>query len=181
MAKEPDLSKLGGLVKLKNLRHESNLVEFKGWKSMHKSIALPMITAMGEHDVPGSNLYIGFAYIDKPEEKIGIKAHIHPDRDQWIMLFGAKDFTEFDADVEFYLDDEWHKIDYPFYAYIPRNMTHEPLRITRVGKPLIFIDARVEPDKQAPVFVEEKSAPKSLTVKKPAAVKKSVSKKTSNK
>jgi hypothetical protein len=166
MANEPDLSKLGGLVKLKNLRHESNLVEFKGWKSMHKSISLPMITAMGEHDVPGSNLYIGFAYIDKPEEKIGIKAHIHPDRDQWIMLFGAKDFTEFDADVEFYLDDEWHKIDYPFYAYIPRNMTHEPLRITRVGKPLIFIDARVEPDKQAPVFVEEKSAPKSLSSKK---------------
>jgi hypothetical protein len=35
-------------------------------------------------------------------------------------------------------------------------MSHEPLRITRVGKPLIFIDARVEADKQTPVFVEEK-------------------------
>jgi hypothetical protein len=58
--------------------------------------------------------------------------------------------------VEFYLDDEWHKIDYPFYAYIPKGMTHEPLRITRVEKPLIFIDARVAPDTEPPIFVDEK-------------------------
>jgi hypothetical protein len=144
------------LAQLKNLRHESNLVELKPWQSMHKSITLPMITALGEKDIPGSQLVIGFAYIDQPEEKIGIKAHIHTDRDQWIFLFGAKNFVEFDADVEFYLDDKWYKIDYPFYAYIPKGMTHEPLRITRVGKPLIFIDARVAPDAKPPVFVDEK-------------------------
>jgi hypothetical protein len=140
---------------LKNLRHESNLVELKPWKSVHKSIT-PMITALGNLDIPGSDLRISFAYIDQPEEKIGIKAHIHPDRDQWIFLFGAKNFVEFDADVEFYLDDEWRKIDYPFYAYIPPGLTHEPLRITRVGKPLIFIDARVGPEKWPMDFVEEK-------------------------
>jgi hypothetical protein len=148
------------LAQLKNLRHESNLVELKPWQSVHKSITLPMITALGAKDIPGSQLVIGFAYIDQPEEKIGIKAHIHPDRDQWIFLFGAKNFVEFDADVEFYLDDQWHKIDYPFYAYIPKGMTHEPLRITRVGKPLIFIDARVAPDSQPPIFVDEKPGKK---------------------
>jgi hypothetical protein len=159
MAKPEDQKKLGKLVELKNLRHESNLVELKGWKSMHKSISLPMVTAMGQMDVPGSNLYIGFAYIDKPEDKIGIATHIHPDRDQWIFLFGAKDFTEFDADAEFYLDGQWHKIDYPFYAYIPAGMTHEPLKITRVGKPLIFIDARTAPDTQPPLDVNGKPFP----------------------
>lgn len=35
-------------------------------------------------------------------------------------------------------------------------MTHEPLRIMRVGKPLIFIDARIEPDKGPMEFVDEK-------------------------
>jgi len=55
--------------------------------------------------------------------------------------------------VEFFLDDEWHKIDYPFYAYIPAGMSHEPLRITRVGKPLIFIDARVEQDTEPPIWI----------------------------
>jgi len=140
-----------GLDKLANLRHESNIVELKPWKSMHKSITLPMITALGEKDIPGSQLVIGFAYIDKPEEKLGIQTHLHPNRDQWIFLFGARNFVEFDAEVEFYLDGEWRKIDYPFYAYIPKGMTHEPLRIKRVGKPLIFIDARFGPSGDWPI------------------------------
>ena len=142
------------LGQLKNVRHESNIVELKPWYSMHKSISMPMITALGEKDIPGSQLVIGFAYIDQPEEKIGIKAHIHPERDQWIFLFGAKNFVEFDADVEFYLDDKWYKIDYPFYAYIPAGMSHEPLRISRVGKPLIFIDARTAPDTAPPIWID---------------------------
>jgi hypothetical protein len=129
-------------IRMGNLRHESNLVEFKGWKSVHKSITKPMITAMGEKDFPGSQLMLGFAYIDKPEDEIGMAPHIHPDRDQWIFLFGANNFLEFDADVEFYLDGEYRKINYPFYAYIPAGMSHEPLKILRVDKPLIFIDAR---------------------------------------
>jgi len=130
---------------LKNIRHESNLIEFQGWRSAHPSITMPMITAMGEKDIPGSQMMLGFAYIDKPEDEIGIATHLHPDRDQWIFLFGAKDFTEFDADAEFYLDGQWRKINYSFYAFIPQGMTHEPLKITRVGKPLIFIDARFGP------------------------------------
>ena len=147
---------MASLNELVNLRHESNLVELKPWKSMHESITLPMITAMGEKDISGSQLVIGFAYIDKPEEKIGIQTHIHPSRDQWIFLFGAKNFVEFDADAEIFLDDKYYKVDYPFYTYIPAGMAHLPLRITRVGKPLIFIDARVAPDTEPPIWVGEK-------------------------
>jgi hypothetical protein len=102
---------MAGNANLKNLRHESNLVELKPWQSIHKSITLPMITALGVKDIPESQLRLSFAYIDQPEDQIGIKAHIHPTRDQWIFLFGAKNFVEFDADAEFYLDDEWRKID----------------------------------------------------------------------
>lgn len=151
--KEEKITSLNGL---KNIRHESNLVELVPWKSMHDSITLPMITAMGEQDVPGSQLVIGFAYIDKPEDKLGIQTHIHPNRDQWIFLFGAKNFVEFDADAEIFLDDQWYTVDYPFYCYIPSGMAHLPLRVTRVGKPLIFIDARVAPDTEPPVWVGEK-------------------------
>ena len=145
-----------GLNELANLRHESNLVELKPWKSMHESITLPMITALGEKDIPGSQLVIGFAYIDKPEEKLGIQTHIHYNRDQWIFLFGARNFVEFDADAEIFLDDKYYKVDYPFYAYIPAGMAHLPLRVTRVGEPLIFIDARVAQDDEPPVRVGEK-------------------------
>lgn len=144
------------LGQLKNVRHESTLVELKPWQSIHKSITMPMITALGEKDIPGSQMILGFAYIDQPVLDIGIATHIHPSRDQWIFLFGAKNFVEFDADVEFFLDGEWHKIDYPFYAYIPKGMTHEPLRITRVGKPLIFIDARFGPNEWPMEFTDGK-------------------------
>jgi hypothetical protein len=150
---------MAGMAQLKNLRHESNLVELKPWQSVHKSITMPMITALGEKDIPGSQLMLGFAYIDKPEDEIGIATHIHPDRDQWIFLFGARNFVEFDADVEFFLDGEWRKIDYPFYAYIPKGMTHEPLRIKRVGKPLIFIDARFGPSNWPMEFTDGKPHP----------------------
>jgi hypothetical protein len=150
---------MAGNANLKNIRHESNLMELKGWQSVHDSITLPMITALCMKDFPDSQLRLSFAYIDQPEDKIGIQAHIHPARDQWIFLFGAKNFTEFDADVQFYLDNEWRRIDYPFYAFIPQGMVHEPLVISRVGKPLIFIDARFGDDHWPIEYVEAKPRP----------------------
>jgi len=143
------------LGELKNLRHESNLVELKPWQSMHKSITLPMITALGGKDIPGSQLVIGFAYIDQPEEKIGIKAHIHPDRDQWIFLFGARNFVEFDADVEFTWMINGTRSIIPSTP-ISQGMITNHCASRAVSKPLIFIDARVAPDSAPPIFVEEK-------------------------
>src|SRR4030043_348824 len=128
------------LEQLKNVLHGKNIVELKPWKSIHPTITLPMITALGEKDIPGSKLAIGFAYVDKPD-LLGVETHKHNKRDQWIFFFGAKNFAEFDADVEYVLDNEVYKINYPFYAYIPAGMYHMPLNVTRVGKPLIFIDA----------------------------------------
>jgi uncharacterized RmlC-like cupin family protein len=152
MAKQAKIVSFG---ELKNIPHGPNLIELQGWRSEAPTITLPMITALGENDIPGSKLLLGFAYIEKPED-LGGPTHYHPERDQWIFLFGAKDFTDFDADVEFYLENKFHKINYPFYAYIPAGMYHEPLRITRVGKPLIFIDARTSPDSAKPVFMDGK-------------------------
>jgi hypothetical protein len=141
---------------LKNIRHESNLIELQGWQSGLKSITLPMITALGEKDIPGSQMILGFAYIDKPEDGIGGAPPPHPHRDQWVFLFGAREFTEFHAGVEFFLGGQFRKINYPFYAYIPKGMSHEPLKVLRVGKPLIFIDARFGNGKWPIVFTDGK-------------------------
>jgi hypothetical protein len=78
------------VLKLKKLRHKSNLVELKPRNSVHKSITQPLITAMGSHDIAGSQLRMGFANIDKPETQIGIKIYIRPNRDRWIFLFGTE-------------------------------------------------------------------------------------------
>jgi hypothetical protein len=146
--------KIASFSKIENLVHGTNIVELMPWKSIHKSITLPMISALGEKDLPGSKLSIGFAYVDKPD-LLGVETHKHDKRDQWIFLFGAKDFSEFDADVEFTINNKVEKINYSFYAYIPAGMWHMPLDVTRVGKPLIFIDARIAGDADPPIFLDK--------------------------
>jgi hypothetical protein len=137
------------LLNLKNVVREPGIIELKPWKSVHETITAPMITAMGGKDIPGNRLSIGFAHIDKPDTIIDT-SHKHP-HDQWIFLVGTSDnFVEFDADIEFGLDKKLYQINYPFYAYVPAGMYHCPLIVKRVGKPIIFIDARVEADKQTP-------------------------------
>ncbi len=131
------------MSKLKNVVREPNVVEFKPWKSIHDTITSPMITAWGAADIPESKLAIGFAYITTPES-LGGDTHSHA-HDQWIFLIGgnSKNFIDFDADAEMLLGDKVRKINYPCYFYIPKNTPHCPLVIKRVGKPLVFIDARV--------------------------------------
>ena len=131
------------LEELKNIRHGSNIIEFQPWQSIHDTITAPMITALGGKDIPGSDLAIGFAYITKPES-LGGDTHQHP-FDQWVFLIGGdgRNFLDFDADIEMFLDDEVHKVNYPCYFFIPKGMKHCPLVVKRIGKPLVFIDARV--------------------------------------
>jgi hypothetical protein len=131
------------MSKLENAVREPNVVEFKPWRSIHKTITSPMITAWGSRDIPGSRLAIGFAYITTPDT-LGGDTHSHP-HDQWIFLIGgnSKNFLDFDADAEMLLGDKVRKINYPCYFFIPKNTPHCPLVIKRVGKPLVFIDARI--------------------------------------
>jgi len=61
-----------------------------------------------------------------------------------VYLIGdTQNFDDFDADIEMRLGDKIVKINYPCYIFIPKNVMHCPLEIKRVGKPLIFIDARI--------------------------------------
>jgi hypothetical protein len=131
-----------GLANLKNVKHAETLIELKPWRSVFPSITAPMITALGPKDAPGSRLAIGFAHIVAPGDYSG-PAHKHA-FDHYIWMIGTSDnFVGIDADMEFQLDGVNHKINYPFYAYIPKGMSHCPLVVKRIGKPLIFIDARI--------------------------------------
>ena len=133
---------MAGMDELKNVVREPNVVELKPWKSIHDTIKEPMVTGLGPMDIPKSILAMGFARITKPDT-LGAPAHRHP-FDQWVYLIGdSNNFADFDADIEFTLGDEILKINYPCYIFIPKNVMHCPLDIKRVGKPFIFIDARI--------------------------------------
>ena len=143
-AQQPTYTSSKAMANLKNVVREPNVVEFKPWQSMHASITSPMITALGGGDIPGSKLAIGFAYITTPET-LGGATHSHDEHDQWIFLIGGdgRNFLEFAADAEMFLGDKVRKVDYSCYFFIPKGTPHCPLVITRVGKPIVFIDARV--------------------------------------
>ena len=133
---------MAGMDKLKNVVHEPNVVELKPWKSIHDTIKEPMVTGLGTMDIPESVLAMGFARITKPDV-LGYPPHKHP-HDQWVYLIGeSNNFADFDADIEFTLGDKIVKINYPCYIFIPKNVKHCPLDIKRVGKPFLFIDARI--------------------------------------
>ncbi len=126
----------------KNVVREPNVVELTPWKSIHDTIISPMVSGLGPTDIPKSVLGMGFARITKPDS-LGNPTHKHP-FDQWIYLIGdSKNFADFDADIEMRLGDKVLKINYPCYIFIPKNTMHCPLDIKRVGKPLLFIDARI--------------------------------------
>lgn len=133
---------MAGIMKLKNVLREPNVVEVKPWKSIHNTIKEPMITGLGPMDIKDSALAMGFARITKPDV-LGSPTHAHP-FDQWIYLIGeSKNFVDFDADIEFTLGDEIIKINYPCYIFVPKYTKHCPLDIKRVGKPFIFIDVSI--------------------------------------
>ena len=134
-----------GMANLKNVQHAKNVFELKPWKSVFDSITAPMITALGRMDNPDSPLAIGFAHIVATGNYSG-PTHKHDDFDQYIFMIGTSDnFVGIDADMEWTLGDTVYKINYPFYSFIPKGTPHCPLEVKRIGKPLIFIDARIMP------------------------------------
>ncbi len=71
-------------------------------------------------------------------------AHKH-EFDQFLYFIGGdpNNFTEFDAEVELTLDGKVNSITYTSWVYIPKGLMHCPLNVKRIGKPIIFIDARL--------------------------------------
>lgn len=131
-----------GMDNLKNVIREPYIVELKPWQSIHHQIKEPMITGLGNVEIPESHLAMGFAHITEPV-CMGSPTHKHP-HDQWVWLIGDSDnFAELDADIEMTLGKKVYKINYPCYIFIPKNIMHCPLDVKRVGKPFIFIDARI--------------------------------------
>jgi len=131
------------LEKLKNVKHGLYITELNPAASRHPEITAPMIASMGSKDIEGANLGAGFAYLVEPFVMIDA-AHKH-DFDQFLYFIGgdANNFTEFDAEIELELDGKVHSITYASWVFIPKGLMHCPLNVKRIGKPVIFIDARL--------------------------------------
>jgi hypothetical protein len=131
-----------GMEKLKSVVREQNVVELKPWESVHAAIKEPMVTGLVSLDVPDNLLAMGFARITKPVI-IGEPAPKNS-IDRWTYLIGeAANFVDCDAGIEMTLGDKIIKINYPYCVFVSKNPMHCPLDVKRVGKPFVFIDARI--------------------------------------
>ena len=67
--------------------------------------------------------------------------HSHPFAELLCFIGGdAENINDFGAEIEFTIGGETHKITEPTVVSIPGNVEHCPIKITMVGKPIIFLE-----------------------------------------
>jgi hypothetical protein len=76
----------------------------------------------------------------KPTEQDGTPSHVH-DFDEFIGFIGSdpQNPRELYGEVEFWMEDEKYIIDKSCLIFIPKNLRHCPLRVTKVERPLLFL------------------------------------------
>ncbi|GEM_PF-961115 len=94
---------------------------------------------------PEMNFGIRYTYINQPIDME--KPHAH-DFDQFFCFMGTpEDMRVFDGEAELYLGEEGtkHIINTTTVVYVPRGLVHCPIRWTRVGKPMMFVNIILAP------------------------------------
>jgi len=85
-------------------------------------------------------------YKDVPERDPIFEEHTH-EYDEIIAFFGSDPDNpyELNAELELAINGEWHKVTKSSLIYVPANMSHMPLSIKRVDKPIFHFSLVVGP------------------------------------
>ncbi len=123
-----------------NQRHGKYIVELRHGFSIFEEIKKPQMACMGGKDMDNAKFCIGVSHIDKPMLMVD-EAHKH-DFEQFIIFLGGDTtkFQDFDAEIEFGLENKINKITYPACIHVAPGVMHGPLNIKKVNKPFVFID-----------------------------------------
>jgi hypothetical protein len=102
------------------------------------------IVELDEESVPGSQFYSEAMWIVPGAEKEinMIEPHCH-DFGEEIGFFGFnyEDIQDLGAEIEFTIDNQKYEITKSFLAYIPPGVTHGPLIIKNVKRPIMHFTA----------------------------------------
>jgi hypothetical protein len=113
-------------------------------------VVKPQAYFRGAMQIPGSQFNVGFQIFVKPFflDKMPHR-HAH---DEYLVFLGASfpNVFDFDADIEFTLgkindDAQTFKITNPAIIRVPAGVYHCPLNFKRIGKPVLFQAALMEP------------------------------------
>ncbi|MGD1118606.1 MAG: hypothetical protein ABR886_03895 [Dehalococcoidales bacterium] len=125
---------------VENVKHGKYVVELKPGHSIFKQVTAPQIGAFGTKDLNGASFSLGWSLLTEPFLMVA-EAHKH-DFDQYIFFMGGDPgkVDEFDAEIEFGVDNKMNVITYPACIRIPAGTMHGPLNVKKVNKPCMFID-----------------------------------------
>jgi hypothetical protein len=125
---------------IENIKHSDYIVELKPGYSLYKAITAPQIGAFGNQDLNGDNFCLGYSFLTRPFIMVA-EPHKH-EFDQYIFIMGGdpNNVVDFDAEIEFGLEDKLQLITYPACIRIPKGTMHGPLNFKRVTKPIMFLD-----------------------------------------
>lgn len=128
-----------------NKKHGKYIIELKKGYSIFKQVTAPQVVAFGERHMDGANFCFGWSLLTEPFTMV-TDAHKH-DFDQYIFLMGGdpNKVDEFDAEVEFGLDNKMNLLNYAACIHIPGGTMHGPLYVKKVNKPFMFIDIVINP------------------------------------
>lgn len=128
-----------------HIKHGKYIKELKTRMSKYHQIEYPLFIVKGDPDLDGADFSIGRTYITKPFI-MGGDAHSH-DFDQILFFLGGdpRNTTDFDAEIEIFLDDKYELINCASFVHIPAGTMHCPLIVKKVNKPFIFMDVTLAP------------------------------------
>ena len=113
-------------------------------------VVKPQAYFRGASQIPGSSFNVGFQIFVKPFFLDRIP-HRH-NEDEYLVFLGGSfpNVFDFDADIEFTLgkdgdDGELFHITKPTIIRVPAGVYHCPLNFKRIGKPVFFQAALLEP------------------------------------
>ena len=133
--------------KVPHVQHGKYVTEIKTNMSMYKQIIAPQILLAGQQDLHGANFSLCWCYLTKPFYMVA-EPHTH-EFDQLVMFLGGdpENVGDFDAEIEFAIgeDLEKHVITYPACFFVPKGTLHGELNITKINKPVMYMDITLSP------------------------------------
>jgi hypothetical protein len=128
-----------------HIKHGKYIQELKTRMSKYQQIEYPLFIVKGDPDLNGTHFSMGRAYVTKPLI-MGGDAHSH-DFDQILFFLGSdpRNTTDFDAEIEIFLEDKYEEIDCACFVHVPAGIMHCPLIVKKVNKPFVFIDVTLDP------------------------------------
>jgi hypothetical protein len=128
-----------------HIKRGKYIQELKTRMSKYQQIEYPLFIVKGDPDLNGADFSMGHAYITKPLI-MGGDAHSH-DFDQVLFFLGGdpKNTTDFDAEIEIFLEDKYELVNGASFIHVPAGIMHCPLIVKKVNKPFVFIDVTLAP------------------------------------